>query len=193
MEEGDLYFNRENEVFKTLRRIAHRLGELQIPYVLVDGLSMNFHGFERFTKDVDLLVTKEGLARIHESLEGLGYIPPFSGGKDLKDTQSGVRIEFLITGQFPGDGKPKAVAFPDPADVAVEFEGIKVINLPKLIELKLASGMTGHGRLKDLADVQQLIQTLRLNESIADQLDATVRSKYLELLHDAQLGESEGT
>jgi hypothetical protein len=33
-----------------------------------------------------------------------------------------------------------------------------VTNLPTLIELKLASGMTNAGRLKDLADVQELIK-----------------------------------
>ncbi len=34
------------------------------------------------------------------------------------------------------------------------IEGVKILNLPKLVELKLASGMSGAARLKDLADVQ---------------------------------------
>ena len=38
------------------------------------------------------------------------------------------------------------------------------LSLPKLIELKLASGMTAPGRLKDLADVQELIWTLELGK-----------------------------
>ena len=76
------------------------------------------HGFRRFTEDVDILVTREGLKTIHEQLEGLGYVPPFTGSKNLRDTESGVRIEFLIAGEFPGDGKPKPVAFPDPAESA---------------------------------------------------------------------------
>ena len=60
------------------------------------------------------LVTREGLKAIHAHLEGLGYVPPFSGSKNLRDTEHGVRIEFLIAGEFPGDGKPKPVAFLSP-------------------------------------------------------------------------------
>ena len=61
-----------------------------------------------------ILVTAEGLKRTHELLEGLGYLAPFAGSKNLRDTRTQVRIEFLVSGQFPGDGKPKPVAFPDP-------------------------------------------------------------------------------
>ena len=63
--------------------------------------------------DVDILVTREGLSVIHAKLDGLGYVPPFSGSKNLRDAEHGVRIEFLIAGEFPGDGKPKPVAFPN--------------------------------------------------------------------------------
>src|SRR5207237_4177136 len=115
------------------------------------------HGYERFTTDIDILVTPEGLKKIHERLEGRGYLPPFTGRKHLRDTDSGVKIEFLTTGDYPGDGKPKPVAFPEPAQVSVEIQGMRFINLAALVELKLASGMTNPGRLKDLADVQELI------------------------------------
>ena len=115
--------------------------------------------------------TREGLQRIHESMEGLGYLPPFAGSKHLRDAESGVRIEFLVAGDYPGDGKPKPVAFPDPAAVGVERDGVRYLSLPKLIELKLASGLTNPLRLKDIADVQELIRLLKLPADIAGQLD----------------------
>jgi hypothetical protein len=83
------------------------------------------------------------LKTIHGELEGLGYVPPFTGSKKLRDTEHGVRIKFLIAGEFPGDGKPKPVAFPDPAEAGVEIGGIRYLSLPALVELKLASDMTG--------------------------------------------------
>jgi len=126
-------------------------------------------------------VTREGLTAIHEQLEGRGYVPPFAGSKNLRDTDSGVRIEFLVTGDYPGDGKPKPVAFPDPAAVATEINGVRCLNLPTLLEMKLASGMTEPGRLKDLGDVQELIASLRLPENVADRLNPFVRDKYREL------------
>src|SRR5205823_306251 len=166
---------------KTLERIARKLDELGIPYALAGGMALFFHGFRRFTEDVDILVTRESLKAIHDQLEGRGYMPPFSGSKNLRDTDTGVRIEFLVAGGFPGDGKPKPVSFPDPARVSVAIGGVRCLNLPSLLELKIASGMTEPGRLKDLADVQELIATLRLPEQLADQLDPFVRDKYREL------------
>jgi hypothetical protein len=37
------------------------------------------------------------------------------------------RVEILITGEYPGDGKPKPVQFPDPAIAAIDRDGIQVI------------------------------------------------------------------
>src|SRR5207245_5103196 len=124
-----------------LEKIVRQLEELRIPYAVVGAMAMFFHGYERFTTDVDILVTKEGLKQIHERLEGLGYVPPFEGSKHLRDTESGVRIEFLTTGDYPGDGKPKPVSFPDPTEASLILDGVRCLTLPKLIELKIASGM----------------------------------------------------
>ena len=140
------------------------------------------HGHERFTEDIDILVSRDGLKIIHARLDGLGYIPPFTGSKNLRDTEYGVRIEFLIAGEFPGDGKPKAVAFPQPEQASVIIEGIRFLSLPKFVELKLASGMTGGiHRMKDFADVVALIEKRRLPAEFAEELNPYVREKYQEL------------
>src|ERR1700682_3580504 len=109
LREGSMHFEKDNAVHKALRKIAGRLGDLGIPYAVVGGMAMFFHGYRRFTEDVDILVTREGLEEIHAKLEGLGYTPPFSGSKQLRDAESGVRIEFLVSGEYPGDGKPKPI------------------------------------------------------------------------------------
>src|SRR5947209_1096858 len=100
------------------------------------AMGVFLHGYRRFPEDVAILVTSEGLARIHRELEGPGYLPPFQGSKNLRDTEHGVRIEFLVAGQFPGDGKPKPVAFPDPAQASVDMDGVRYLSLPELVELK---------------------------------------------------------
>lgn len=179
--EGSMHFERESAVHKSLERIVQRLEELGIPYAVAGAMAMFFHGYERFTTDVDILVTPEGLKEIHRRLEGLGYLPLFEGSRHLRDVQSGVRIEFLTAGDYPGDGKPKPVAFPGPAQVGVEIEGMRFLDLPTLIELKLASGMTNPARLKDLADVQELIRALDLPGALGDRLNPFVRDKYKEL------------
>ncbi len=189
MDEGDRHFQHDSGVFKALRKIAKRLEELGIPYAVAGGMSLDAHGFRRLTVDVDILVSLESLKLIHEKLDGLGYLPPFTNSKNLRDTETGVRIEFLISGQFPGDGNPKPVAFPEPADVAVTIDGIKYLSLPTLVELKLASGMTGGvHRLKDFADVVALIKEANLPASLVEELNPYVREKYSELwtaLHES--------
>ncbi len=172
-------------VHDTLFRIAKRLDVLGIPYAICGGMAMALHGYVRATVNVDLLVTADGLRQAHEHLEGRGYLPPFAASKHLKDTETGVRIEFLVAGGFPGDGLPKSVVFPDPAapGVSVERDGVKVLSLATLVELKLASGMTAGHRLKDLADVQQMTETLTLPAEFSETLNPYVRAKYLELWH----------
>lgn len=86
-----------------------------------------------------------------------------------------------LAGEYPGDRKPKPVAFPDPAEAAVRGRRIALLPLDKLIELKLASGMSAPHRLKDLADVLELIRVLSLPRERALSLDASVRAKYDEL------------
>lgn len=186
IEEACRFFVKDDPVHRALQRITQRLNELGIPYAIAGGMALVAHGYERTTVDVDILVTREGLAEIHARLDGLGYVPPFKGSKNLRDTETGVKIEFLVTGGFPGDGKPKPVAFPDPAACAVEIETGKYLGLPTLVELKLASGMTNLLRAKDIGDVIALIQECHLGAEFADQLNSYVREKYLELWRAVQ-------
>ncbi len=172
---------KEGDVYDALRAIASKLDELGVSYAVAGGMALNAHGYQRATSDVDVLVTGEGLRKIHQELEGLGYVPPFAGSKSLKDVQAKVRIEFLVAGQFPGDGKPKPVAFPDPSEAGAEIDGIRYLKLPVLVELKLASGLTNPLRMKDITDVLELIQLLKLARAFSDQLNAFVRDEYLRL------------
>lgn len=179
--EGSMHFEGRSAVQETLRRVTKRLGELGIDYAVVGGMALFAHGLRRFTEDVDILVTREGLRQVHQILEGSGYRPPFLGSKNLRDTETGVRIEFLVTGDFPGDGRPKPVQFPEPQTVATELGDIKYLNLPALLEMKLASGMTNPERFKDLVDVQGLIRLLPLPQVYAEHLNPYVHAQYGEL------------
>jgi len=181
LSEGSRHFEENSAVFKALHKIASRLKEIGIPYTVIGGMALFHHGLRRFTEDVDLLVSKSDLRIIHDKLAGLGYLPPFPHSKHLRDTQLGVKIEFLTTGEFPGDGKPKPVSFPEPLSVSFEADGVNYITLSKLVELKLASGMTNAGRLKDLSDVLELIKVLNLPLDFANQLDPYVQGKFKEL------------
>jgi hypothetical protein len=191
LREASAYFAGEGRLYGALRRLTRRLDAEGIPYALLGGLALGRHGYPRLTEDIDLLLAPSGLERFHQRLIGRGYRPAFSGAeKTYRDIETGVRIEIVTTGEFPGDGLPKPVAFPDPADpgVATEIEGIRVVTLERLIELKLASGMSAPHRLRDLADVQDLIVRLDLDLALAERLDPFVRGAYRDLWEKAHEG-----
>ena len=190
LNEGSMHFEGNNAVHKTLRGITARLEELNVDYAIAGGMALFFHGYRRFTEDVNVLVTPTGLATIHERLEGRGYIRPFEKSKNLRDAETRVKIDFLVTGQFPGDGKPGPVSFPTPSDVAVERDGVRVVDLPAIIQLKLASGKDP-GRMKDLADVQELIRTLQIPRDFEEKLDPSLRESFASIWQSAQRGQTD--
>ena len=190
MTEGSRYFEESGKVFEALREVTRRLDDLGIDYAVVGGIAVLKHGFRRFTEDVDLLVTKPDLERVHAALTGRGYLPKFRGSKHLRDTARGVAIEFLTSGSYPGDGKPKPVAFPDPAEAATVIDGFRVLSLPKLIELKLASGTTATHRGQDLVDVSRLIEATGLPREFADGLDPSVAGEFRRLWDQSRGGAS---
>ncbi len=196
LREASAYFAGGGRLHGALRRLTQRLNAEGIPYALLGGLALAEHGYPRLTEDIDLLLTPSGLGRFRQRLVGRGYRPAFSGAeKTFRDTEAGVRIEIVTTGEYPGDGLPKPVAFPAPTTpgMTVEIEGIRVVTLEKLIELKLASGMSASHRLRDLADVQDLITRLRLPLTLADQLDPSVQETYRDLWEKAHAGRSTGS
>jgi len=180
--EGLRYFMGEGTINKTLIQLANDLERRGIDYIVIGAIALLAHGYPRFTEDIDLVMTSEGLQKFHDELVGLGYTPAFSGAKKrLRSTTDGVPIEVMTTGEFPGDGKPKPVSMPRPSEASIEIDGIKFVTLGKLIELKLASGISASDRLKDLADVQELIKIKQLDADFALKLDPYVRAKYVEL------------
>jgi len=186
VESAGRFFMREGDVYKALQKLARTLDDLGIPYAIVGAMALNEFGYQRTTVDVDVLLTAEGLAAFKAQLLGRGYVEQFGGSRGLRDTEHGVGIDVVLAGSYPGDGKPKPVVFPDPAQAAQRGMAIALLPLPTLIELKLASGLTAPHRLKDLADVQELIRIQRLPRTLSDDLNAFVRSKYLELWQAAQ-------
>ena len=189
-EEARRYFMGEGTLNKTLARLSTDLETHGIDYMVIGAVALLAHGYPRFTEDIDLVMTAEGLEKFHEELVGLGYAPAFQGArKRLRSTIDGTTIEVMTTGEYPGDGRPKPVSMPTPSDASTEIDGVKFVTLEKLIELKLASGISAPDRLKDLADVQELIKIRKLGADLAAKIDPYVRPKYLEL--EAAVRESE--
>ena len=180
-------FHMQNSaVHRALDRLVRRLRDADLRYAVVGAMALNGHGYRRATVDIDILVSPAGLRAFKEEWLGRGYVEQFEGSRGVRDTEDGVPIYFLLSGEYPGDGQPQAVRFPDPEDVAETVDGVSLARLDTLIEMKLASGLSAPHRLRDLADVLELVRARRLPAGFAARLDRSVRGKYAELWHAAQ-------
>jgi hypothetical protein len=186
VEEARRFFMGKADVQRALERLAEVLDRKGIPYAIIGAMALNEWGYRRVTIDVDVLLSAEGLRELKAEVLGRGYVEKFPGSRGMRDTENKIDIDVVVAGEYPGDGKPKTVVFPDPASAAVRGQRVALLSLPKLIELKLASGLSAPHRLKDLADVLELVRALSLPRDLGASLDASVRAKYEELWQAAQ-------
>jgi hypothetical protein len=191
VEHATRFFMGEADVQRALLKLVRLLDDGGIPYAVIGAMALNEYGYRRVTVDVDILLAPEGLAALKQRALGHGYVEKFPGSRGLRDVEHGVPIDVVLAGEYPGDGRPKPVRFPDPVEVAVRGVRAALLPLPRLIEIKLASGLSAPHRLRDLADVLELIRAAGLPIGLADELDASVRDKYRELWQAAQMGDRE--
>jgi hypothetical protein len=126
---------------------------------------------------VDVLLTFEGFQEFRRRYLPKQYKAIRGRARRVLDAKNEVQIDILVTGLFPGTGKPGPIAYPDPASVGETIGNIRFVVLPTLIELKLAAG-----RPKDVADVVDLIRANDLDESFLDRLHPSVREDFIEYL-----------
>jgi hypothetical protein len=177
--EIDMFFEGADRVHQTMRRLAQALDRANIPYAIVGGMAVNAHGHRRTTRDVDLLLLPEGLAAFRELADAEGFESAAGRSRRFIDRVTGVSFDILVTGLFPGSGAPGPVAFPDPSAVSQMVDDLRVVDLPTLVQLKLAAG-----RFQDFADVVSLIRANSLDESFQSQLHPSLRRDYIECLEE---------
>jgi len=179
LQEIGRFFEKRSKQHQTMRRLARRLKKAGIPYAIMGAMAVNAHGAERTTRDVDVLLTPEGLERFRQEFVDEVYEQVEGRPRRFVERQSGVTVDCLITGRYPGSGKPGPFAFPDPDEASQEIENIRVLTLPLLIQLKLAAR-----RFSDFGDVVFLIRTYNLDELFLQQLHPSVHQDFIECLEE---------
>ncbi len=145
-------------VFYEFHKLAGQLEKAGIPYALIGGVAMAFHTRPRFTRDIDILVKKSGLAQISRILKQAGYRPSapawqFKRAKltllrFLKVEQEDEMVMDVLVA-----GSPKYEAIIDHADIAESdaLGQVRVVNRKDLIWLKKTRGSK-----LDQADIESL-------------------------------------
>ncbi|HEV3146869.1 MAG TPA: hypothetical protein VGZ47_23480 [Gemmataceae bacterium] len=141
----------ESQFTKALTTLTTLARQEGIPLAIVGGLAAIHHGYERFTKDIDIVVRSQ-------NLDVLARVAPHYGIKVIwKDPEGwhkllceGVPIDVVPEGRKPRKDAPTTI--PSPAQLGVR-EGAGYAGIGGWMETKL-----GSFRVQDQADVVQVIK-----------------------------------
>jgi len=155
----------------SITKLFRALDEAKVRYLVVGGLAVNAHGFQRFTRDVDLVIdlNPSNLSRALEAFENLGYQPrvPVSLAsfadpemRAMWIREKGMMVFSLLSGDdtdtvvdifseepFPFDEAYRD-CFVDQIETGLE---VYFVSLDRLIAMKLDAG-----REQDRIDVEHL-------------------------------------
>jgi hypothetical protein len=159
----------------TVRDAVDILTHHLIPHLIAGGLAVQQHGYYRVTLDADIIVPDvlEALDLLTADLSS--PFERYPGREDaVRDRRNEVRIDLLPAGR--AYRRSCRVPFPLPTVVT---DIPQYVPLGKLISLKLDSWFSSpNRRLKDKADVIELIKALRLPRDLP--VDEPVRHLYIE-------------
>src|SRR5437867_2188526 len=161
------------------------LDAVEIPHAIVGGVAVCLHGYRRNTVDLDLLIRKTDQAQVRAALEHAGY--HWSSENAEFRAPSGIPVQFLLSGEKAGSDSEVRLPEPDAPGITVEIEGLAVLDLARLIEVKLACGLGSPRRThRDLADVVELIAVHQLDRSFARHLHKSVRPAFRKLVEQSR-------
>jgi hypothetical protein len=175
------------DIATALESLRRRLSEEGISFAVIGALALRHYGYVRLTEDIDILLTPEGLEKLHATLVGKGLVPRGPGlRKSLREAELEVNIDVVTSGEHAGSSESPVVYPPPDSSAFTDVSGLRLPTLQSLAEFKIASGVWGH-RTQDLADVQRLIRINGLTEVFADRLSAPLRETFLDLLRESRL------
>jgi hypothetical protein len=156
---------------RSIETIVRALNAAKAQYLIVGGLAVNAHGYERFTRDVDLVIglQRENILRALRALQAIGYnmripvTPEQFADPALRDQWR--REKNMVVLQLWSDAHrrtPIDIFVYEPFDFAKELaralrlpvfgrEIAPIVSYAALLKLKKAAG-----RSQDLTDIEKL-------------------------------------
>lgn len=130
-------------LLQTATKCHTLLAAMDIPHVIIGGLAVCLHGYDRGSRDVDLLVRRGDWERIRSSLESSGYV--WNTFRRAYNSPSNVRVDFRFSGEQSSEGD---VPLSDPADERLRetINGLPVLALAELLVTKVRCGFSGQQR-----------------------------------------------
>ena len=149
--------------------------EKKVRFILIGGLAVSYHGYSRYTGDMDLWVEPEetNMERLYLALSLAGYpeniISDIRKNREITNPtpiklrdDSGILKVDLMTNTFQEDFSWKE-CFDQSKEMKINAFSIRVIHVNHLITMKENSSRLDDS-LKDLVDAQELKKANKLKE-----------------------------
>jgi predicted nucleotidyltransferase len=144
------------ELDKDFREFIGLLNEHKVKYLVIGGYAVNFHGYPRYTKDIDfwLWMTDENIKKLINAIKDFGFgslnlvVEDFMTPENI--IQLGyepLRIDLLMD----VDGVSFEECYNRRTETKLDGTMVNFLSIQDLITAKKKAG-----RLQDLADAEQL-------------------------------------
>ncbi len=143
-------------ISQDFKEFLQSLNENEVKYLVIGGYAVAFHGYPRYTKDIDIWICpdQENIAHLLQAMQDFGFASLELKAEDFSDPDQIIQLGYapnridLLTHL---EGVDFATCYK--AKIKVDIAGVKidVIDLENLKKNKKATG-----RLQDLADLENL-------------------------------------
>jgi poly(A) polymerase len=157
-------FRSSGVTWEDAKRVIDYLMDLGVNPLIIGGVAVKQHGYERETNDIDILISRED----YDTLSDGGKLEQGPDGERLAELPG---IDVLYEGDYWDHPSPEVVRKP----------GTHLPTLEGLLLLKLKSG-----RQKDTSDVTELLKRTGLSSAVKQQLDRYFRRQAPELLDELE-------
>lgn len=144
------------ELDKDFREFIELLNEYKVKYLVIGGYAVNFHGYPRYTKDIDfwLWMTKPNIKKLIKAIKEFGF-----GGLNLEVADFMSPENIIQLGYEPYridllvdvEGVDFEACYKRRTEAQLDGTEVQFLSLQDLITAKKKAG-----RLQDLADAEQL-------------------------------------
>ena len=143
-------------LYDELRSVLNALDQARVDYALVGGMAVEVWGAPRATRDIDLLVRSEDLARAMSAVRGRGFTLPallfeFKDGTTLQRVNRVDEAGNLMTVDFMLVDRNLESAWASRTRVPFADGEVAVVSREALMAMKAQAA-----RPQDIADIQNL-------------------------------------
>ncbi len=144
------------ELDKNFREFIALLNEHKVKYLIIGGYAVNFHGYPRYTKDIDLWLwmTSPNIKNLIQAIKDFGFGSLSLGIEDFMTPENIIQLgyePYRIDLLMDVEGVVFDECFERRVEVDLDGVNTKFLSLQDLIAIKKKAG-----RLQDLADAEQL-------------------------------------